>query len=187
MSIKHRILGITVLFATFVLTACGSFTVDDARLQVALSPEGNLGYEINDEGVITITTRAFTFRNPAGAAALQLTRASITFITDTGAILEGEPTSLNVFVPAGLTCDELVAGTAGPEGCTLSSTNWEVATGPLVQTDQTYQMLDASIAIEHVSSANPTAWRAEVVFEGREVSGRPFTSEPYPFMIVAPN
>ena len=54
------------------LSSCTT-TVGSARLQFALSDSGTIGYEIDEDGAVTIETRSFRFRNAAGAYGVTIT------------------------------------------------------------------------------------------------------------------
>lgn len=174
-----------------VLSGCGTFEVSSQRMQFSLAPDGNLGYEIDSSGVITIKPRTLRFTNAPGASALQVTRAEVNYYDAAGnPIVVNDPTvpsSFDIYVPAGIACDD-------PDevlGCTMNSTNPRVAASQTVETAQTYQMLEAEIAFQHASTG-AVGWYAEFVFHGFTGGGFSgsqveFTSAPYRVAIVAPN
>jgi len=184
----NRVLTLVVgaFVVTALLSACTE-VVTAARLQFALSESGAIGYEVDDAGVVTIESRNLRFRNAAGAYGLTVTEYRIGYFDQAGNAINISGTeqvgSVNLFVPAGILCDE-------PDevmGCSLGDDGWHFGAGPEVVSPQGYQLLPASIALAHVGAGYPIGWYAEMEFTGFDTSGRSFTTEPYFLAITAPD
>lgn len=194
------------------LVAC-SEDVAQAQLSFTMQPSGNLGYEVDDQGQITIETRNLVFRNPAGAHGLTLTGYRLEFFDEFDApVLPNDNVqvgSLSVFVPPGLRCpavpardlDELDEDQLLLGGCTLDRPGVRFAPSPLVVTEAGYQLLPVGIAQAHldrgafefdeddnvIRNPLPVGWHADLVFTGVTSSGAPFTSRVYRVGIAPPN
>ena len=69
-----RVATAAVLIAS--LAACSPLTPPE-RMTVRLDPVGDLGYEVDNSGAITVTTRALAFQSSAGSPAATITGAEV--------------------------------------------------------------------------------------------------------------
>lgn len=181
-----------IMLTSVVLAGCGMLTVTSQRMQFALEPTGNLGYEADSSGV-TIQQRTMRFRNSAGAKAAYLTGYSIAFFDSAGNEVKpgdnsGTHSSMSLYVPAGIQCSD-------PDpvlGCTMLSEGAVIAPGPEVVTSETFNLLPAGIAELHLADwmASGTAavgWYAEITFNGFTQDQQPFQTLPYVLHIAPPN
>lgn len=113
----------TALLVTMAasLSACSMFVAPAPnRLNLGLTPNNELGYEVDENGVITITNRNMILSTRAGAPVTTVTGYHIDYIDHLGNVIAAtadDPRSLNITVPAGFVCDE-------PDpvvGCTMLS------------------------------------------------------------------
>lgn len=171
---------------TLLVAACTT-TVSSARLQFGLSPSGNLGYEIDEEGVVTIESRNMRFRNVAGAYGVTLTEYTISYFDTAGFPLpldeNVQTNTLSIFVPAGIQCPAPDAVT----GCQLGIAGWRFGPGPEVVSEPAFQLLPGAVAIAHALAGFPVGWYAEIVFTGFDTMNRVFTTDPYLLTITAPD
>lgn len=210
---KRLLIRATAVVAVVaVLVACSENAVT-AKLSFSMQPVGNLGYEVDDDGQITIETRSLAFRNPAGAHGLTLTGYRIEFFDEFDEpVLQNDNVqvgSLSVFVPPGLRCpavpereldaldeDDLLLGR-----CTLQWPGVRFAPSPLVVSEASYQLLPAGIAQAHLDRIGiefdvdgnlvrrplPVGWHADIVFTGVTSAGVAYTSDVYRVSIAPPN
>jgi hypothetical protein len=171
---------------TLLLAACTT-TVTSSRLQFSLSESGTLGYEIDDQGVITIENRALRFRNAAGAYGVTISEYTITFFNTGGVPLSlndsTQTNSVSLFVPPGIQCD-------APDpvyGCAVGEAGWRFAPGAEVVSPQSFQLLPGAVAIAHAASGFPVGWYAEIEFTGFDTMNRSFVTEPYFLTVTAPD
>lgn len=176
----------TAIALVGLLAACTT-EVASSRLQFTMNPSGNLGYEVDSSGVITVVGRNLVFRNAAGEVGVTLTGALVEYYDENEAPISAgansHVVSLNVYVPPGIQCLE-------PDpvlGCTLASPGARFAPGPQVTTPEVYQLLNVFVVIEHLTRFQPNGWHADITFSGFTAIGQTFTSEPYRVSIVAPN
>lgn len=200
-----RALAVTALLG--LLSAC-SEDAEPVRLSFTMQPSGNLGYEVDDQGQITIETRNLVFRNAPGAHGLQLTSYRIEFYDENDEpVLVGDNVqlgSLSVFVPPGLRCpaEDAAGNEIDPEfGCTLAVPGARFAPGPLVVTEGGYQLLPVGIAQAHLARGGfelgddgsfattplPVGWHGDITFSGVTATGGAFTSPVYRVGIAPPN
>jgi hypothetical protein len=169
---------------TLSLAACTT-SVDSARLRFSLSESGNLAYEIDDEGEVTVEPRSLRFRSVPGAYSVTLTGYTISFFDSGGALLPIDESvqteALNIFVPAGIQCPTPDAVT----GCLLGAAGWRFAAGPEVVSEQGYRLLPDAVARAHARGGFPLGWYAEIEFAGIDERHRTFTTEPYRLTIAA--
>src|SRR5690606_21473724 len=100
-----RVATAAVLIAS--LAACSPLTPPE-RMTVRLDPVGDLGYEVDNSGAITVTTRALAFPSSAGSPAATITGAEVNYDDGDGVWQGGwnsERNGLSVFVPAGFACE----------------------------------------------------------------------------------
>ncbi len=172
--------------ATIVLAAC-SAPVTSARLQFALSPSGTIGYEVDQDGKLTVKGRNLRFRNSAGAYGVTISDYRISFFDHTGTPIDldgsSQAGSVNLFVPAGIRCDE-------PDpvyGCSLGDPGWRFAPGAEVVSPQSYQLMPAGLAFAHMLYGYPVGWYAEIEFDGFDTVGTAFTTGTFFLAITAPD
>lgn len=201
-----------VLAMVGFLAGC-SENVEPGQLSFTMQPSGNLGYEVDDQGQITIETRNLAFRNPAGAHGLTLTGYRLEFFDefDEPVLLNDNVQigSLSVFVPPGLRCPAVPALDLGELGeddlllgrCTLDRPGVRFAASPLVVTEGGYQLLPVGIAQAHLDRGGidfdeagdvvwkplPVGWHADITFTGVTSAGASFTSRVYRVGIAPPN
>lgn len=174
---------LTALVAA-LLAACSNPGAGE-RLTVRLDSTGNLGYEIDDSGKITVTTRSLVFRNAPGEPVAAINGVRARYYDAAGRLLEQWETatnSLSIVVPAGFGC-------ADPDpvmGCTMLSAGaypaYSEATAPA---DAQLQLLPDSVAIAHASRTGPGNWWATFTFTGENAFGAFEVDRD--FYIVAPN
>lgn len=75
-----------VFFLALLLAACSETDgpLTSANLQFSISESATLGYEVDDEGKIIITTRSMRFRNAAGDPGRTLTEYRIAYFDELG-------------------------------------------------------------------------------------------------------
>lgn len=168
-----------------VLAACTT-TAGPAGLQFSLGESGTLGYEVDDSGAITITSRLMRFQSSAGEVGRTLTRYRIAFFDGAGAAVNGGDNvqfgSMSLFVPPGIQC-------AAPDavlGCTLGSEGARFAVGPQVSS-QAYNLMPADIAQQHLLAGSPVGWHALIRFDGQDARGIPFTTTDYRVAVSPPD
>jgi hypothetical protein len=183
---KRALTLVTGAILLTLLAACTT-VVTDSRLQFSLSESGTLGYEIDDEGVITVESRILRFRNAAGAYGVTITQYTISFFNTAGGPLSldnnTQTNSVNLFVPPGIQCTE-------PDpvyGCAVGDAGWRFAPGAEVVSPQSFQLLPGAVAIAHATSGFPVGWYAEIEFKGFDTLNRSFTTAPYFLTITAPD
>jgi len=180
------ILIVGAVAVALLLAAC-SAPVTSSRLQFALSDSGTIGYSVSPTGALTVQGRNLRFRNAAGAYGVTITEYRIAYFDEVGAALffdgSGQAGSVNLFVPAGIQCEE-------PDevyGCNLGDPGWRFAPGAEVVSPQSYQLMPAGLAFEHIGAGYPIGWYAEIEFDGFDTLGRAFTTAPYLLAITAPD
>ena len=169
-----------------LLAACTT-VVTASRLQFSLSESGTIGYEVDDQGVLTVEGRTLRFRNAAGAYGVTINEYTITFFDTFGVPLaldgSSQTNAVNLFVPPGIQCTtpDIVYG------CAVGDAGWRFAPGAEVVSPQTYQLMPAGVAFAHISANFPVGWFAEIEFTGFDTLNRTFTTEPYFLTITAPD
>lgn len=167
------------------LSSC-TVPVSSARLQFALSDSGTIGYTVND-GVLTVIGRNMRFRNVAGAYGVTITEYRIAYFDQFGVPLDFDGTaqagSVNLYVPPGIRCTEPDA----VYGCQLGDDGWVFAPGYEVVSPQSYQLMPAGLALEHIAAGYPVGWYAEIEFDGFDSLNRAFTTDIYLLAITAPD
>lgn len=180
--LKQSLAGFAVLLA---LSSCSMFLPPQTRMSFGLLPTNELGYEVDETGKITVTTRTMVFSNPAGMPATNITGYRIAYYSAAGTLVgqtSSTPQSLSIFVPAGFRCS-----TPDPlEGCNLQSDGARPAPGPdATSTALADQLLSADIALQHVAAGMPAGWYADITFFGYSSAGE--FQETYRLYIVVPN
>ncbi len=182
-----------------LLVACTE-PLAPARLQFTMMPTGNLGYEVSQQGEITITARNLVFRNAPGEYGLSLQSYRIEFFDENDEPVPAgdnvQVGTLTVFVPPGIRCDE-----PDPQfGCTMMSEGARFAPSPEVVTEAGYQLLPIGIAEAHLMrwfsetedggfqrEPQPVGWHADITFTGVTTAGSAYTSPVYRVGIAPPN
>jgi len=184
----NRVLTLVVgaFVATVVLAACTTEVTSD-RLQFALSDSGTIGYEVDDQGRLTVQGRNLRFRNGAGAYGVTISEYRIAYFDQVGNPIDldgsSQVGSVNLYVPPGIQCDE-------PDevyGCQLGDPGWRFAPGAEVVSPQSYQLMPAGLAFAHIAAGYPVGWYAEIEFDGFDTLGQSFTTTPYLVSITAPD
>ena len=184
----NRVLSLVVgaFVAIVVLAACTTEVTSD-RLQFALSDSGTIGYSVSPSGELTVTGRNLRFRNGAGAYGVTISEYRIGYFDQNGVPIDIDGSSqigaVNLFVPPGIQCDE-------PDevyGCSLGDPGWRFAPGAEVVSPQSYQLMPAGVAFEHLTAGYPVGWYAEIEFDGFDTLGQAFTTTPYLVSITAPD
>lgn len=171
---------------TLLLAACTT-VVTASRLQFSLSESGTIGYEVDQQGALTVKGRNLRFRNAAGAYGVTINEYTITYFDAFGVPIDldgiSQAGSVNLFVPPGIQCTtpDIVYG------CAVGDDGWRFAPGAEVVSPQTYQLMPAGLALAHIASGYPVGWYAEIEFTGFDTLNRTFTTEPYILAITAPD
>jgi hypothetical protein len=183
---KRALTLVTGAILLTLLAACTT-VVTDSRLQFSLSDSGTIGYEVDDQGQLTVEGRNLRFRNAAGAYGVTITEYTIGFYDTSGLPLaldgSSQTNSVNLFVPPGIQCDT-------PDvvyGCAVGAPGWHFAPGAEVVSPQSYQLMPAGVAFAHISAGFPVGWYAEIEFKGFDTLNRTFTTAPYTLAITAPD
>ena len=169
-----------------LLAACTT-VVTDSRLQFSLSDSGTIGYEVDDQGALTVEGRNLRFRNAAGAYGVTINEYTITYFHTTGVPLSlngsSQTGSVSLFVPPGIQCTtpDIVYG------CSVGDEGWHFAPGAEVVSPQSYQLMPAGVAFAHILANYPVGWYAEIELTGFDTLNRTFTTEPYMLAITAPD
>ncbi len=168
------------------LSACSMFTPNAPdRLMFGLTPNNELGYEVDSGGIITITNRNMLLSTRAGMPVTYVTGYRVDYYDSSDALV-GESSvdqqTLNVTVPAGFTCDE----PAPIVGCTAISAGARPAPGTPTEVEGvSSQLLNGDIAQAHVLAGMPSGWYAVITLYYDNARGQ-FAQE-YVAYIVAPN
>ena len=108
-----------VIATVSLVVALAACSPDVGRdMTVRLDPVGTLGYEVDNSGAITVTTRAVVFRNGPGQPAATIRGVHVGFYD--GDVFHGDwivDNGLSLVVPAGFSCPEPDAVL----GCTATS------------------------------------------------------------------
>ncbi|NLG08315.1 MAG: hypothetical protein GX560_03525 [Deinococcales bacterium] len=185
-----RVATAAVLIAS--LAACSPLTPPE-RMTVRLDPVGDLGYEVDNSGAITVTTRALAFQSSAGSPAATITGAEVNYYDGDGVWQGGwnsERNGLSVFVPAGFACEAPDA----VMGCSRTSPGSFPAPGQEnVLTQSSVQFLPSEVVERHlvasmdasVSGVTMPGWYGEFTFHGYDAMGEFEITKT--FFIAAPN
>lgn len=181
---KRLLMRMVAAVALIVALAACSAPGADGRLSVRMEPTVDLGYEVDDTGAITVTTRTLIFRNGAGDAAATIDGVHAAFFDASGALV-GEWTPFNdlsIVVPAGFQC-------TAPDpvlGCTRTSPGAVAAPGQESAPElATTQLLSGDVATAHAMLGSPIGWYGEFTFSGHDYRGPFEVTKTY--YIVAPN
>ncbi len=177
-----RLLSISILVALAVLLGGCGFTFLNNQAIVFSADSGTIGYEVDQNGNITIEERTFRFHNLAGGIGATIVGYEVNYFDAGGGLLGSNAGTLSTFVPAGILCDE-------PDpvrGCTSNSAGAYFTEGPEVVT-QGLNILEVGVASAHIAAGFPIGWYAEVRFNGITTANTNFTTQFYQLQIAAPN
>ena len=197
-NVQKAFLLVAVLMPLSLLGACsGGFSAARVSFDVGLDPNP-LGYEVdrNEETGgrdFTIPGHIISFASKAGTvgATVEGFRAEYfeasdneTFPGDSIARSEG---SMNVYVPAGMTCDELRAD-PNFDGCNANSEGVTFARGPVrLAPSTTLLPLEIAAALDDLLRVGGAVGAyAKVTFYGTDDLQRPFETEAYQFAVITP-
>lgn len=169
---KRLVLRLTVVAMLMALLAACSVGGAGERITVSMLTSSNLGYEVDDEGTITVTERSLVFRTTPGSPAAVIDGVQAAYFDASHNLVgewTGEANSLGVLVPAGFTCT-----TPHPDlGCTATSAGARPALGqPSDPSDATLQLLSGDVAMAHAILGSPIGWYGVFTFTGFDVGGR---------------
>jgi hypothetical protein len=196
---KRFKLSLTALLVTLatLLTACGdgfSFTGPDFTVQTEPNPL-TLGVGRDPTtGIIKIVHYAhtFSFQSRSGAMGATIEGYDIEFYdSSNNPIFVGDSVakssgSMNVYVPGGLTCDELKARPTF-DNCTANSAGAIFTTGPKRNGPATSQLVADDIILSLFNltgTGGAVGANALMYFYGTDDIGRPFRAGPYQFGLI---
>jgi hypothetical protein len=196
---KRFKLSLIILLVTLttLLTACGdgfSFTGPDFTVQTEPNPL-TLGFQYDSEtNILTIRhySHTFSFQSRSGAMGATVEGYDIEFYDSSGnPIFFGDSVarssgSMNVYVPGGLTCDELKALPTF-DNCTVNSAGATFATGPKRAGPAESQLVadDIIVSLYRVTGdGGAVGANALMYFYGTDDIGRPFRVGPYQFGLI---
>ena len=181
------------LVALSSLSACGGgFSASSFGFDVALSPSP-LGYEVDDQGLITVPQHIMTFNSTAGSVGATIEGYTITYLDASGNNLfpgDSEQRSrgtLNVRVPAGIQCPPFNDAPV-VENCTVNTPESIFARGEPASSAGTF-LLAGDIAQQHLELfqiGGAVGATANITFYGTDDLQRRFTSESFQFAITVP-
>jgi hypothetical protein len=192
LSLIALLMGLAML-----LTACGdgfSFTGPDFTVQTEPNPL-TIGVQRNPTtGVIEIKhySHQFSFASRAGATGVTIQGYDIEFYdSSSNPIFVGDHIakssgSLSVYVPAGLTCDELIAKDTF-DNCTVNSAGAKFVPGPVRKGPAESQVVADDIALSLfrlTGVGGAVGANARIYFYGTDDIGRPFRVGPYQFGLI---
>lgn len=197
-NLRKTLLLVAVLTPLSLLGACsGGFSAAPYAFDVGLDPNP-LGYEVDtDEETgnrdFTIPGHIVSFASKAGAvgATVEGFKAEYfeasdneAFPGDSVARSEG---SMNVYVPAGIVCDELRTDSAF-DGCTANSAGAAFARGPVrLSPSTTLLPLEIAAALDDLLGIGGAVGAyANITFYGTDDLQRSFETDPYQFAVIAP-
>ena len=178
-------------FLAALLTGCGSVAFNGQNFDVGITPNPmTIDIDLDDDGGITYTntSQVFTFASKAGALGVTIEGYDIEFyeasdnLSFPGDSVTRSSGSLNVYVPAGLTCvapDPLL-------GCTINSEGAVAARGPVAQSPSSFLVpIDAALSLWRlVGVGGSVGAYAKVYFYGTDDLQRPFRTGPYQFSLI---
>jgi hypothetical protein len=188
LSLIALLMGLAML-----LTACGdglSFTGPNFTVQTNPSP---MVIDINTNPLTYVNTaHTFSFSSRRGAAGVRIEGYDIEFYdSSNNPVFVGDSVarssgSLSVYVPAGITCDELKADPTF-DNCSINSTGAAFTPGPVRQGPPSNFLVPADIAFSLyniLGDGGAVGAYALVYFYGTDDLGRPFRSTPYQFSLI---
>jgi hypothetical protein len=198
---KLSLITLLVTLAT-LLTACGdgfSFTGPSFTVQTEPNPL-TLGFQYDTEkNVLTIKHygHTFNFQSRSGAMGATIEGYDIEFYdSSNNPIFVGDSVakssgSLSVYVPAGMTCDDLKAN-PDYNDCTANSTGAQFTVGPKRSGPAESQLVadDIIVALFELTgeaglgSGGAVGANALMYFYGTDDIGRPFRVGPYQFGLI---
>jgi hypothetical protein len=192
---KRINLSLMVLFMTMtmLLTACGdglSFTGPNFTVQTNPSP---MVVDINTNPLTYVNTaHTFSFSSRRGATGARIEGYDIEFYdSSNNPVFVGDSVarssgSLSVYVPGGITCDELIAD-PNFDNCTVNSAGATFTPGPARQGPPSNFLVPPDIAFSLynlLGDGGAVGAYALVYFYGTDDLGRPFRSEPFQFSLI---
>lgn len=189
---KRFLLGALTAVLTLLSACSGGFTAGKYDFDVALDP-GPLGYEVSDQGVITIPSHILTFNSTAGSVGATIEGYRVEYFDSSGNNLfpgdsiQFSEGSLNVRVPPGIQCPEF---NTAPiiENCTVNTPGVIFARGEPASSAST-ALLPGDIAQQHLELfqiGGAVGATADVTFYGTDDLQRRFISDPFQFAITVP-
>lgn len=192
-----RVLGAALLA---LLVACSdNFRATSYNFDVGIDPNPfGFDVDVTEQGIeYIIPAHNFSFASRAGAMGVTVEGYDIEFYEASnspafpGDFVQRSSGSLNVYVPPGLTCDELREPDAEPafDYCTVNSPGATFARGPERTSPPSYVLpLDIAIQLyDLVGVGGAVGAYAHVYFYGTDDLQRPFRTEtPYRFAIQLP-
>ncbi len=187
---------VAVLTPLSFLGACsGGFSAAPYAFDVGISPNPIVFGANVDTGTggvtFTLNTQTMTFASKSGAVGATVEGYDIEFFEASdspafpGDSIVRSSGSLNVYIPPGISCDDLLANSAF-DGCTINSAGATSARGPTRESPPTY-FVPPDIAREIfslVGVGGAVGAYAQVYFYGTDDLQRPFRSEePYQMAI----
>jgi hypothetical protein len=186
-------LMVSFMASVMLLTACGdglSFTGPNFTVQTNPSP---MVVDINTNPLTYVNTaHTFSFSSRRGATGVRIEGYDIEFYdSSNNAVYVGDSTarssgSLSVYVPGGLSCDELVADPTF-DNCTVNSAGATFTPGPARQGPPSNFLVPPDIAFalyNLLGDGGAVGAYALVYFYGTDDLGRPFRSEPFQFSLI---
>jgi hypothetical protein len=190
LSLISLLMGVATL-----LTACGdgvSFTGPNFTVQTNPSPMV-VDINVTDKGIEYVNTaHTFSFASRQGATGARIEGYDIEFYdSSNNPVFVGDSVarssgSLSVYIPAGLTCDELKANPTF-DNCTVNSAGANFTPGPVRQGPPSNFLVPADIALSLynlLGKGGAVGAYALVYFYGTDDLGRPFRSTPYQFSLI---
>ena len=192
-NVRERFLFGVLPAVLILLSACsGGFTAGKYDFDVALDP-GPLGYEVDDQGGITVPSHILTFNSTAGSVGATIEGYHVEYLDSSGSnLFPGDSVqysegSLNVRVPPGIQCPEFDTAPV-IENCTVNTTGVIFARGESASSAST-ALLPGNIARQHLAlyqTGGAVGATANVTFYGTDDLQRRFVSEPFQFAIIVP-
>jgi hypothetical protein len=190
---KLSLIALLMGLAT-LLTACGDgLSLSTVNFTVQTEPNP-LVVDINvtDTGLEYVnTSHVFSFASRSGALGARIEGYDIEFYDSSGnPVFFGDSGvrssgSLSVYMPGGLTCDELKANLAF-DNCTINSAGASFAPGP-VRSGPTSYLVAPDIAIQLFQlfgNGGAVGAYALVYFYGTDDIGRPFRTSGYQYSLI---
>jgi hypothetical protein len=193
---KLSLIALLMGLAT-LLTACGngfSFTGPSFTVQTEPNPL-TLGVAQDPKtGIITIKhySHQFSFQSRSGAMGATIEGYDIEFYdSSNNPIFVGDSVakssgSMSVYVPAGMTCDELKADIKYDD-CTANSVGAQFTTGPKRAGPSESQLVADDIILslfQLTGTGGAVGANALMYFYGTDDVGRPFRVGPYQFGLI---
>ena len=186
--------------ALLLLTGCGINVLNTQGVRVGVDP-APLGYEVDDDGAISITSHQLVLNSRKGAMGATVQGYRAYFFDEFGDPVKAHDSttysegSLNVYVPAGIRCDN-------PDeelGCTVNSAGVRYAEGPTVLSQPVFLMPGGvALAMEQAATFEvdeegnivgfdyPVGWHVELELYGEDDNGRDFVTDRFRMDLQVP-